>query len=123
MLERSLSLMILSIFPISLTYFELPSGIVWGVSGVLFAVSALLLFWLPLGRLRKLPEYRPSFSYRLAGYIGLAVTLGLLVSGLVGAIPLIPAYGVALVVELAVAAGMFLRVASSLMGGHSPPGA
>ena len=123
MLERSLSLMILSIFPISLTYFELPSGNVWGVSAMLFAVSAPLLFWLPLRRLRKLPEYRPSFAYRLTGYTGLAVTLGLLASGLVGALPLIPAYGVALVVELAVAAGMFLRVASSLMGSHSPSAA
>jgi len=123
MLERSLSLMILSIFPISLTYFELPSGIVWGGSGVLFAVSAPLLFWLPIRRLRKLPEYKPSFAYRLSGQVGLAVTLGLLVSGLLGALPLVPAYGVALVVELGVAAGMFLRVASSLMGSHSPPAA
>jgi len=123
MLERSLSIMILSVFPISLTHFELPSGIVWGVSGLLFAVTARLLFWLPLRRLRQLPEYRPSFAYRATGYVGLAITLGLLASGLVGALPLIPAYGVALVVELTVAAGMFLRVASSLMGSHFPPAA
>jgi hypothetical protein len=121
MLDRSLSVMILSIFPISLTYFELSSRIVWGVSGVLFAVAAPILFWLPLLRLRKLPEYQPSFAYQLSGHLSLAVTLGLLVSGLVGVLPLIPAYGVALVVELAVAAGMFLRVASSLMGSHLQP--
>jgi len=88
---------------------------------VLFAASAPLLFWLPLRRLRQLPEYRPTLGYRATGYVSLAVTLGLLVSGLVGALPLIPAYGVALVVELAVAAGMFLRVASSIMGVHSSP--
>lgn len=123
MLERSLSVMILSILPISLAQFELPSGIVWGVSGVLFAATAPLLFWLPIRRLRQLPEYRPSFAYRASGYVSEAVTLGLLASGLLGALPLIPAYGVALVVELAVAAGMFLRVASSLMSRHSPPAA
>jgi len=120
MLDRSLSVMILSIFPVSLTHFELPSGIVWGVSAVLFAVLAPLLFWMPIRRLRQLPEYRPGFAYRLSAYASLAVTLGLLLSGLVGVLPLIPAYGVALVVELAVAAGMFLRVASSIMGSHIP---
>jgi len=123
MLERSLSVMILSIFPVSLTSFGLPSDIVWGVSGVIFVVSAPLLFWLPVRRLRQLPEYQPSFAYRSIGPVGLAVTLGLLVSGLIGALPMMPAYGVALVIELAIAAGMFLRVASSLMGSHSPPDA
>jgi hypothetical protein len=123
MLERTLTVMILSIFPISLSQFEISSGIVWGLSGVLFAVAAPLLFWLPLRRLRQLPEYRPSFAYRAGSYVCEAVTVGLLASGLVGALPLIPAYGVALVVELVIAAGMFLRVASSLMGSHSPPAA
>jgi hypothetical protein len=118
MLERSLSVMILSIFPISLTFFDLPSHIVWGVSGVIFAVSSPLLYWLPVRRLRQLPEYQPSFAYRLIGPVGLAITLGLL-----GALPMVPAYGVALVVELAIAAGMFLWVASSIMGGHPPPAA
>jgi hypothetical protein len=122
MLERSLSVMILAIFPVSLASFDVPSHIVWRVSGVLFAVSAPLLFWLPVRRLRKLPEYRPSLAYRSIGRVGLAITLGLLASGLVGALPMAPAYGVALVVELAIAAGMFLRVASSLMGSHSSPG-
>lgn len=59
----------------------------------------------------------------MTGYSGLAITLALLASGLLGAIPLIPAYGVALVIELSMAAGMFLRVASSLMSSHSPPAA
>ena len=123
MLERSLSLMILAVLPVALTHFELPSGIVWGVSGVLFAVSAPILFFVPIRRLRHLPEYRRGFAYKASGYAGLALTLGLLASGLVGFIPLIPAYGLALVVELSMAAGMFIRVASSLMGSHSPPAA
>ena len=123
MLERSLSVMLLSIFPVSLTSFELPSDIVWRVSGAIFFVAAPLLFWLPVRRLRRLPEYQPSFAYRSIGRIGLAVTLGLLVSGFIGALPMMPAYGIALVIELAIAAGMFLRVASSLMGSHSPPAA
>lgn len=123
MLERSLSVMILSIFPIALTHFELRAGIVWGACGVLFAFSAPFLHWLPIRRLRRLPEYRPSVAYQMGGHVALAMTLGLLASGLMGALPLIPAYGVALVVELTVAAGMFLRVASSLMGSHSPPAA
>ncbi len=123
MLERSLSLMILAILPVSLARFEIPPGAVWGASGLLFAVSAPVLFWLPLQRLRRLPEYQPGLAYRLMGVVGLALTLGLLASGLLGALPLIPAYGLALVVELAMAAGMFLRVASSLMSSHLPPAA
>jgi hypothetical protein len=121
MLERSLTLMILSILPISLTRFELSSDIVWGVCGALFAVAAPLLFWLPIRRLRPLPEYQPGLAYKAGGYTALAVTLALLISGLVGLLPLIPAYGVALVVELSVAAGMFLRVASSIMSSRTPP--
>ena len=41
----------------------------------------------------------------------------------VGLIPLNPAYGLALVIQLSLAALMFLRVASSLMAGHGSPGA
>ena len=119
MLERSLSVMILAIFPVSLTAFGLPSDVVWGVSGALLFVSAPLLYWLPVRRLRRLPEYQPSFAYRSIGQVGLAISLGLLVSGFLGMLPMMPVYGVALVIELALAAGMFLRVASSLMGSHS----
>ena len=44
-----------------------------------------------------------------------------LFAGLVGLIPRQPAFGLALVIELSVAATMFLRVASSLMAIHEPP--
>ncbi len=120
MLERSLSVMIFAILPVALSRFELSTGVVWSACALLFVGAAPFLHWMPILRLRRLPEYRPSVAYQAAGHILLALSVGLLLSGLVGLLPLVPAYGVALVVELAVAAGMFLRVASSLMGSHAP---
>ena len=55
-----------------------------------------------------------------SGWAALDLTLGLLLAGLIGLTPLRPASGLALVVELSVAATMFLRVASSPMSAHPP---
>ena len=90
---------------------------------MLFAVAAPYLHLAPIRRMRRDPSYQPGLGYRLSGWGALALTLGLLLSGLVHLIPLQPAFGLALVVELSVAATMFLRVASSLMAIHKPPAA
>ena len=65
----------------------------------------------------------PRLAYRISGHFGMALTVGLVASGISGALPLMPADGVALVVELTMASGMCLRVASSLMGSHATPAA
>ena len=123
MLERSLAAMILAVLPVSLARFALPQPIVWGTSSVLFMIAASYLQFAPVYRMRRLPEYQPGLAYRLSGRIALLLTLGLLSMGLLDFIPLQPAYGLALVIELAVAAVMFLRVASSLMASHGSPAA
>ena len=121
MIEHSLATMILALLPVSLARFELPQTVVWGAPSVLFAIAATYLQLSPVRRLRRIPEYRPGLAYRLSGPFALALIVGLLSLGLLEIIPLQPAYGFALVVELTVAAVMFLRVASSLMAGHQPP--
>jgi hypothetical protein len=123
MLERSLTTMILAVLPISLARFELPQHLVWGAPAALFAVTAPYLHIAPVRRMRRDPSYQPGLAYRLSAWVALALTLGLLFAGLLGLIPLQPAFGLALVIELSVAATMFLRVASSLMAIHEPPAA
>ena len=118
MIEHSLAAMILAVLPVSLARFELPQHLAWGAPSVLFLVSATYLQLAPVRRMRRIPEYQPGLVYRLAGPLALVSIAGLLVTGLLGRIPLQPAYGLALVVELSVAAAMFVRVASSLMAGH-----
>ena len=121
MLERSLTAMILAVLPVSLGRFELAQHWVWGTPAVLYAVAAPYLHIAPIRRMRRDPNYRPGIAYMLSGWVALIFTLGLLFAGLAGLIPLRPALGLALVIELSVAASMFLRVASSLMAGHQPP--
>ena len=123
MLERSLTAMVLAILPVSLGRFELPQHLVWGAPAVLFAAVAPYLHLAPIRRMRRDPSYQPGLAYRLSGRGALVLTLGLLLAGLVGLIPIQPAFGLALVIELSVAASMFLRVASSLMAIHKPPAA
>ena len=123
MLERSLTVMILAVLPVSLGQFEVPQHLVWGAPSVLLAVAAPYLHVAPIRRMRRDPSYQPGLAYRLSAWVALALTLGLLFAGLVGLIPLQPAFGLALVIELSVAATMFLRVASSLMAIHKPPAA
>ena len=123
MLERSLTAMILAVLPVSLGRFELPEHLVWGAPAVLFAVAAPYLHIAPVRRMRRDPSYQPGLAYRLSAWVALALTLGLLFAGLANLIPLQPAFGLALVIELSVAATMFLRVASSLMAIHQPPAA
>ena len=81
-------------------------------------IASAYLQLVPVYRLRRIPEYQPGIAYRVSGPFALLTIVGLLSTGLLGIIPLKPAYGLALVVELSVAAVMFLRVASSLMAGH-----
>ncbi len=82
-----------------------------------------LSIWAQVRRVRRLPEYQPGIGYRTGGRVALLSTLGLLFAGFAGLIPLDPAYGLALVIELSLAAVMFLRVASSLMASHGSPAA
>ena len=121
MLERSLTAMILAVLPVSLERFELPPELVWGAPAVLLAVAEPYLHLAPIRRMRRFPSYQPGLAYRLSGQIAMLLILGLLLAGLTGFLPLRPAFGLALVVELTVAATMFLRVASSLMAVHEPP--
>lgn len=121
MLERSLTAMILAVLPVSLARFELPPHLVWGAPAVLFAIAEPYLHIAPVRRMRRIPSYQPGLAYRLSGRVALVLILGLLFAGLVGLIPLQPAFGLALVIELSIAATMFLRVASSLMAIHEPP--
>lgn len=123
MIEHSLATMILAVLPVSLARFEFPQIVVWGVPSFLFAIAATYLQLSPVRRLRRIPEYQPGLAYRLSGPLALALIVALLFAGLLEIIPLQPAYGLALLVELAIAATMFLRVASSLMAGHEPPAA
>lgn len=121
MLERSLTAMVLAVLPISLGHFELPPRLVWGLPAVLFAVAEPYLHFAPIRRMRRFPSYQPGLAYRLSGQIALLSIFALLLAGLAGLVPLRPAFGLALVVELSVAATLFLRVASSLMAVHEPP--
>ena len=123
MLERSLTAMILAVLPVSLGRFELPQHLVWGAPAVIFALAAPYLHIAPIRRMRRDPSYQPGLAYRLSGWLGLFLILGLLLTGLVGLLPLQPAFGLALVVELSIAATMFLRVASCLMSLHQTPAA
>lgn len=118
MLERSLSVMVLAVFPVALSQFDLAPGIVWGACATIFVIAAPFLHFLPIRRMQRLPEYRPGFAYQASGHAGMVLTIGLLVLGLLGVLPVVPAYGFALVIELSMAAGMFVRVASSLMATH-----
>lgn len=121
MLERSLTAMLLAVLPVSLQHFELPTRLVWGVPAVLFVLAEPYLHFAPIRRMRRVPGYRPGLAYWLSGQIAGLLIVGLLLAGLAGLVPLPPAFGLALVVELSVAATMFLRVASSLMAIHQPP--
>ena len=121
MLEHSLATMLLAVLPIALTRFQLPEALVWGSCGTLFLFAVPYLWWSQVRRVRQVPGYHASIAYRVGGRALNLSTMALLAAGLSGAIALIPAYGLGLVFELAIAGGMFLRVASSLMAGHGPP--
>jgi hypothetical protein len=123
MLERSLTAMLLAVLPVSLGRFELPQHLVWGAPAMIFALAEPYLHIAPIRRMRHDPSYQPGLAYRLSGWLALVLILGLLVTGVVGLIPLQSAFGLALVIELSVAATMFLRVASSLMAIHKTPAA
>ena len=123
MLEDSLATMILAVLPIALARFAIPDGVVWGICGVLFILVVPYLWWSHLRRVRSLPTYRPAgIAIQTAGHLNRLATIGLLGAGLSGVIALVPAYGLALVFELAIAASMFLRVTSSLIASHEPAG-
>ena len=121
MLEHSLATMILAVLPLALTRFQLPETLVWSSCGALFFFVVPYLWWSQVRRVRQVPGYHASIAYRVGGRALNLSTMALLAAGLSGAIALIPAYGLGLVFELAIAGGMFLRVASSLMAGHGPP--
>ncbi len=118
MVEHSLATMLLAVLPVSLARFELSPHFVWVTSGVIFAISSPCLFWVWVRRVIRIRVYSPSLAYRVLGLALVGLTPCILVAGLGGLIPLGPAYGLALVVQLSVASLMFLRVASSLMAGH-----
>jgi hypothetical protein len=120
MLEDSLATMFLAVLPIALARFAIPDGVVWGICGVLFILVVPYLWWSQVRRVRSLPTYQPGIAFQTAGRVNRLATVGLLAAGLSGVIALVPAYGLALVLELALAAAMFLRVASSLIASHEP---
>jgi hypothetical protein len=122
MLEDSLATMILAVLPIALARFAIPDGVVWGTCSVLFILVVPYFWWSQIRRMRPLPTYQPSITYQITGRVIRLATVGLLVTGLSGVVALVPAYGLALVFELFLAAGMFLRVASSLIASHEPAG-
>ncbi len=121
MVEHSLATMLLAVLPVSLARFDLSPHFVWVTSGVIFAISTPCVFWAGLRRVVRIRDYNPSLAYRVSGLALVILTPCILVAGLGGLIPLAPAYGLALVVQLSVASLMFLRVASSLMAGHGSP--
>jgi hypothetical protein len=121
MVEHSLATMLLAVLPVSLGRFDLPQHSVWVISGVIFVVSAPCVFWAGLRRAARIRDYNPGLAYRAMGLALVISTPCILVAGLGGLIPLGPAYGLALVVQLSVASLVFLRVASSLMAGPDSP--
>ena len=118
MVEHSLATMLLAVLPVSLARFDLSPHFVWVTSGVIFAISTPCVFWAGFRRVARIRDYNPGLAYRVSGLALLILTPCILVAGLGGLIPLGPAYGLALVVQLSVASLTFLRVASSLMAGH-----
>ncbi len=121
MVEHSLATMLLAVLPVSLARLDLSPHFVWVTSGVIFAFSAPCLFWVGVRRVIHIRDYNPSLAYRVFGLALVGLVPCILVAGLGGLVPLGPAYGLALVVQLSMASLVFLRVASSLMAGHGSP--
>jgi uncharacterized protein (DUF2062 family) len=118
MLERSLAVVLLALLPMALGQFPLTDEQVWrSCSGVLF-VTAPAMFWSQRRRLRRLTNYAPGTLWLLSGRTNVAIQLGVLGAGFVGYVPLPAAFGVALLIELIIAGGQFLRVIASVTSGR-----
>lgn len=114
MLERALTIVALALLPMALGQFPISDAAVWWSSAAILFVGAPYLSWSQRLRLRRLPNYTPGKLWLASAQINLIVQLGLLSAGFAGYVPLAPAYGFALLIELAVAGGQFLRVVASI---------
>ena len=114
MLERALAIVMLALLPMALGQFPFSDDVVWRSCGVVVFIASPALNWTLIYRLRQLPNYAPGAAYFISSQIGLALELSVLVAGFLGAVPLASAYGLALLIELTTAAGMFLRVVASI---------
>ena len=114
MLERALSVVLLALLPMALGQFPIREGVVWhGCAAIVFLASPGLN-WSLIYRLRRLPNYAPGAAYFISSQVVLALELSVLAAGFLGFVPLASAYGLALLLELSTAAGMFLRVVASI---------
>ena len=123
MLERALSVVLLALLPMALGQFPIPEGVLWWSCGAIVFVASPALNWSLIYRLRKLPNYAPGTAYFISSQVNLAVELSVLAAGFLGQIPLASAYGLALLLELSTAGGMFLRVVASITSTRDRPAA
>ena len=86
-------------------------------------LAAPTLNWSLIYRLRRLPDYAPGTAYFVSSQVILALELSALAAGFLGFVPLASAYGLALLLELCIAAGMFLRVVASITSARDRSGA
>ncbi len=121
MLERSLGIVLLALLPMALGQFPISENAVWWSCGALAFVTSPALNWSLLYRLRRLPSYAPGRAWLISGQVNLALELSVLVAGFVGLVPLASAYGLALLIELSTAGGMFLRVVASITASSVRP--
>jgi len=114
MLERTLAIVLLALLPMALGQFPISENVVWRSCAAIAFAAAPTSNWSLLYRLRKIPSYAPGRAWILWGQGSLALGLSVLVAGFLGLVPLASAYGLALLIELASAGGMFLRVIASI---------
>lgn len=121
MLERALTVVLLALLPMALRQFPIPDIAVWRICAAAAFVAAPTLNWSQIHRLRRLPGYAPGAAWFLSSQVNLVIQLSVLTAGFLGTVPLAAAYGLALLVELAAAGGMFLRVVASITTSRARP--
>ena len=123
MLERALAVVLLALLPLALGQFPISDAAVWRSCGAMVFVASPGLNWSLIYRLRRLPNYAPETAYLLSSQVNLALELSVLAAGFLGLVPLASAYGLALLLQLSTAGGMFLRVIASITSTPDGPAA
>ena len=112
-------MVLLALLPLALGQFALSDAVVWWSCATVLLVLAPVLNWSQIIRLRRLPNYAPGILYFASAQISMMFQLGVLGAGFAGYISLAAAYGLALLIELSLAGGQFLRVVASITSARS----
>ena len=120
MLERALVIVLLALLPMALGQFALSDAAVWWICAIALFLLAPFLNWSQIFRLRRLPNYAPGKLYFASAQLSMVVQLAVLCAGFAGYVSLPAAFGIALLIELSLAGGQFLRIVASITSARNP---